>query len=60
MIQRADRMRKQTKRTSIEPAGGKVMTKLPVSGIVFDMYGTIVDVGAVADACRDVAPDPIT
>lgn len=35
------------------------MTKSIIKGIVFDMYGTLVDVGAVADACRDVAPDPI-
>lgn len=26
--------------------------------VVFDMYGTLVDVEAVADACRRVAPDP--
>jgi 2-haloacid dehalogenase len=30
-----------------------------VRGIVFDMYGTVVDVGAVAEACKDVAPDPV-
>jgi hypothetical protein len=35
------------------------MAKLSVQGIVFDMYGTVVDVGAVADACRAVAPDPV-
>lgn len=35
------------------------MTKLLVNGIVFDLYGTIVDVGAVAEACKEVATDPI-
>lgn len=35
------------------------MTKLLINGIVFDLYGTVVDVGAVAKACKDVAPDPI-
>lgn len=35
-----------------------VMGTLRVSGIVFDMYGTVVDVGAVAEACKEVAPDP--
>jgi 2-haloacid dehalogenase len=30
-----------------------------VKGIIFDMYGTVVDVGAVAEACKEVAPDPI-
>ena len=35
------------------------MAKLLVNGIVFDLYGTIVDVGAVAEACKEVAPDPI-
>lgn len=35
------------------------MTELSVKGIVFDMYGTLVDVGAVAEACKEVAPDPI-
>ena len=34
------------------------MPKLRIRGIVFDMYGTVVDVGAVADAYRVVAPDP--
>lgn len=34
------------------------MPKLRIRGIAFDMYGTVVDVGAVADACREVAPDP--
>lgn len=32
---------------------------LLVKGLVFDMYGTLVDAGAVAEACREVAPDPI-
>ncbi len=32
---------------------------LLVKGLVFDLYGTLVDVGAVAEACREVAPDPI-
>lgn len=36
------------------PAGGG-----DLKGIVFDMYGTLVDVEAVAEACRDVAHDPI-
>lgn len=35
------------------------MAKLSARGIVFDMYGTVVDVGAVADACRAIAPDPV-
>jgi 2-haloacid dehalogenase len=34
------------------------MARLRVKGIAFDMYGTVVDVGAVAEACREVAPDP--
>jgi len=29
-----------------------------IGAIVFDLYGTVVDVGAVAEACRDVAADP--
>jgi 2-haloacid dehalogenase len=36
------------------------MARLLVKGIVFDMYGTVVDVGAVAAACKEVAPDPIS
>jgi 2-haloacid dehalogenase len=32
---------------------------LRVKGIAFDMYGTLVDVGAVAQACKEVAPDPM-
>jgi len=35
------------------------MAKLNVRGVAFDMYGTVVDVGAVAEACRAVAPDPV-
>ena len=35
------------------------MTRLLVKGIAFDMYGTVVDVGAVAEACKEVAPDPV-
>jgi 2-haloacid dehalogenase len=35
------------------------MARLGVKGIAFDMYGTVVDVGAVAEACKEVAPDPV-
>src|SRR5919106_202199 len=35
------------------------MARLTVKGIVFDMYGTLVDVGAVAEACKQVAPEPV-
>lgn len=35
------------------------MAKLRVKGIAFNMYGTVVDVGAVAEACKEVAPDPV-
>lgn len=35
------------------------MAKLRIRGIAFDMYGTLVDVGAVAEACKEVAPDPV-
>ena len=35
------------------------MARSRVRGIAFDMYGTVVDVGAVADACKAVAPDPV-
>ncbi len=35
------------------------MARLLVKGIVFDMYGTVVDVGAVAAVCKEVAPDPV-
>lgn len=34
------------------------MPKRRVKGIAFDMYGTVVDVGAVAEACKEIAPDP--
>lgn len=34
------------------------MVRRGTKGIVFDMYGTVVDVGAVADACKEIAPDP--
>ncbi len=30
------------------------MATLSIKGIVFDMYGTVVDVGAVAEACKEV------
>jgi 2-haloacid dehalogenase len=35
------------------------MARLRVKGIAFDMYGTVVDVGTVAEACKAVAPDPL-
>ena len=35
------------------------MARLRIKGIVFDMYGTLVDVGAVAEACKEVAPEPV-
>jgi len=35
------------------------MARGQVRGIAFDMYGTVVDVGAVAEACKAVAPDPV-
>jgi 2-haloacid dehalogenase len=35
------------------------MAKLLVKGIVFDMYGTIVDLGAVASVCNEVTSDPL-
>jgi len=35
------------------------MTKLRVQGVAFDMYGTVVDVGAVAEACKAVVSDPV-
>jgi 2-haloacid dehalogenase len=38
---------------------GGAMAKLRVRGIAFDMYGTVVDVSAVAGVCQDVAPDPV-
>jgi 2-haloacid dehalogenase len=34
------------------------MAKLRVKGIAFDLYGTVVDVAAVAEACKDIASDP--
>ncbi len=34
------------------------MPKLRVKGIAFDLYGTIVDVAAVAEACKNIASDP--
>ncbi len=36
------------------------MAKFNARAIVFDMYGTVVDVGAVSEACRAIAPDPVT
>ena len=35
------------------------MAKLNVRGIAFDIYGTVVDVGTVAEACKAIAPDPV-
>jgi len=35
------------------------MAGLRVKGIAFDMYGTLVDLGAVAEACKQIAPEPI-
>ena len=35
------------------------MAKLLVKGIVFDMYGTIVDLGAVASVCNEVTSEPL-
>ena len=35
------------------------MAKLNIQGIAFDMYGTVVDVGAVAEACKAIAPDAV-
>ena len=35
------------------------MAKFSVRGVAFDMYGTVVDVGAVAEACKAIAPDPV-
>src|SRR5437868_4544672 len=32
------------------------MAGLRIKGLVFDMYGTLVDVGAVAEACKEVPP----
>lgn len=36
-----------------------MVAKLRIRGIAFDMYGTVVDVGAVAEACKEIAPDPV-
>src|SRR6266545_2976696 len=33
--------------------------KLRVRAIVFDMYGTLVDIGAVTEACKEITPDPL-
>jgi 2-haloacid dehalogenase len=30
-----------------------------VKAVAFDMYGTVVDVGAVAEACKEIAPDAV-
>ena len=35
------------------------MARRKMRGIALDMYGTLVDVGAVAEACKEVALDPI-
>jgi 2-haloacid dehalogenase len=35
------------------------MIRQGIKGLAFDMYGTVVDVGAVAEACKAVAPDPV-
>lgn len=35
------------------------MARVHVGGIAFDMYGTLVDVGAMAQVCKEVAPDPV-
>jgi len=35
------------------------MAGLRIKGVVFDMYGTLVDVGAVAEACKEMAPEPV-
>src|SRR5260370_8984376 len=35
------------------------MGKLKIQGIAFDMYGSVVDVGAVAEACKAIAPDAV-
>ncbi len=34
------------------------MGKLTAKAVAFDMYRTVVDVGAVAEACTEVVPDP--
>lgn len=35
------------------------MVRGKIRGIAFDMYGTIVDVGSVAEACKEVAADAV-
>ena len=35
------------------------MAGLRIKGVVFDVYGTLVDVGAVAEACKQVASEPV-
>jgi 2-haloacid dehalogenase len=35
------------------------MSRPRVQGVAFDMYGTVVDVGAVAEACKAIASDPV-
>lgn len=35
------------------------MAGLRIKGVVFDMYGTLIDVGAVAEACKEMAPEPV-
>jgi HAD superfamily hydrolase (TIGR01493 family) len=35
------------------------MAGLRIKGVVFDMYGTVVDVGALAEACKQVASEPV-
>lgn len=35
------------------------MVRSRVKGIAFDMYGTLVDVAAVAEACAGIVPDPV-
>jgi 2-haloacid dehalogenase len=35
------------------------MAKFNVHGVAFDMYGTVVGVGVVAEACKAIAPDPV-
>jgi len=35
------------------------MVRGKIRGIAFDMYGTIVDVGSVAEVCKEVAPDAV-
>jgi len=35
------------------------MAGLRIKGIVFDMYGTLIDIGAMAEACKEMAPEPV-